>query len=202
MQSWNKSLLIIMALVLVSVNIYASAVCWDHIECDRNSLPSGVIMHYDPEIEVTCEIVGVDSNSSSEGIIEVEILQPGYNGATLKQNLFINQDFINENGSSVFFYLGRGMSPTYVNCYDNTVNADGEIIRKNSLKHWAISFTKTGTVFDINSKISVDSNIPIHKNYYIFEDPNYKYPLGILFIILGAFLFFATFFNNNIKEFI
>lgn len=228
MQSWNKSLLIIMALVLVSVNIYAPAVCWDHIECDRNPLPSGVIMHYDPEIEIACEIIGLTPDLSHEGRIEVEILQPGYNGATLKQNLFINRDFINLSGGSIFFYLGRGMSPTYVNCYDTILKTDGEITRKNSLKHWAISFTKTwyesinpipkaetwivdsqnqilnktGTVFDINSKISVDSNIPIYKNYYIFEDPNYKYPLGILFIILGALLFFATFMNNSIKEFI
>lgn len=143
MQSGNKLLLILMALVLISVNIYAAAVCWDHIECDRNPLPSGVIMHYDPEIEIACKIVGLTPDLSHEGRIEVEILQPGYNGATLKQNLFINEDFINLSGNSIFFYLGRSMSPTYVNCYDTILKADREITRKNSLKHWAISFTKT-----------------------------------------------------------
>lgn len=199
-KSW-KPLFIIMALVLVSANIYASPVCWEYIECDKNPLESGVIMNYDPEIEIVCQIVGLDSNLSSDGIIEVEVIQPGYNGATLKQNLFINQDFINVNGTSIFFYVGRGMSPTYVNCYDTVLNTDGQITRQNSLKNWGTSFTKTWIV-DSNSKLSVDSNIPISKNYYIFDDPNYKYPLGTLFIILGALLFFATFMNNSIKEFI
>lgn len=60
----------------------------------------------------------------------------------------------------------------------------------------------------LNSTIPTDYNVnmsttaAVTKEYYLFNDSNYTFPLGILFILIGAFLFFATFFNNNIKEFI
>lgn len=221
MQSLNKSLLIIIALVLVSANIYAPAVCWDFIECDKIQLPSGVIMSYEPEIEIVCEIAGLDPSISSEGKIEVEVLQPGYNGATLKQNIFINQDFINVNGTSIFFYLGRGMSPTYVNCYD-TIRIDGQIARKNSLKNWGVSFTKTwyesispipkaetwivdsqnqiqnktGTIFDVNAVTTAtikDTNIiKTYENLKSDETNWFFYGISLFMFLIGLLLIFTT----------
>lgn len=210
-----------MAIVLVSANIYAPAVCWDAIECDKNPIPSGVIMNYEPEIEITCEIVGLDPSISNERKIEVEVLQPGYNGATLKQNLLINQDFINVNGSSIFFYMGRSMSPTYVNCYD-VVEINGQTTRKNSLKNWSISFTKTwyesispipkaetwivdsqnqiqnktGTVFDVNTVTTAtikDTNIiKTYENLKSDETNWFFYGVSLFMFIIGLLLIFTT----------
>ena len=50
--------------------------------------------------------------------------------------------------------------------------------------------------------VNMSTTAAVTKEYYLFNDSNYTFPLGILFILIGAFLFFATFFNNNIKEFI
>lgn len=221
MQSLNKPLLIIIALILVSANIYAPAVCWDYIECDKVSLPSGVIMSYEPEIEIVCEIAGLNLEMSAEGKIEVEVLQPGYNGATLKQNLLINRDFININGTSIFFYLGRAMSPTYVNCYD-TANINGQITRQNSLKNWVISFSKTwyesispipkaetwivdsqnqienksGTIFDVNAVTTAtikDTNIiKTYENLKSDETNWFFYGVSLFMFIIGLLLIFTT----------
>lgn len=78
------------------------------IECDKNPLESGVIMNYDPEIEIVCQIVGLDSNlsdrwynrSRSNTMRDIMV-------QLLKQNLFINQDFINVNGTSIFLCRER-----------------------------------------------------------------------------------------------
>lgn len=222
MQSWNKPLLILMVLVLVSANIYAkSEACWEFIECDKVSLPSGVIMNYEPEIEIVCGIYGLNLNLSNAGKIEIEILQPGYNGATLKQNLLINEDFINNvGGNPIFFYLGRGMSPTYVNCYDVVTTINGELTRISSMKHWSSSFNNTwfatinphpnantwesnnylsnvlGTVFDVNAVTTAtikDTNIiKTYENLKSDETNWFFYGVSLFMFIIGLLLIFTT----------
>ena len=58
------------------------------------------------------------------------------------------------------------------------------------------------SVIPTDYNVNMSTTAAVTKEYYLFNDSNYTFPLGILFILIGAFLFFATFFNNNIKEFI
>lgn len=124
-------------------NIYAPAVCWDNIVCGKNIMTNGDILTYKPEIEITCVIENVTYSGSSMNMVEVEILQPGYNGATLRQNIYVNNALLNYNGGNIYFTMGRAMSPTYINCYNVITNHNGELIRTNSMRQFNLSFGNT-----------------------------------------------------------
>ena len=194
--------LFLFSFIVLPVAAIPTSICWSSITCNGTEVYSGTILDSD----AVCQINELNPAIATEGVLDIEILQPGYGGATLSQSIFVDQNFIEGQGDSIYFILSKGTSPVYINCYDvnshlRTTSLDHFVLARNNLSDTNILVNYRNSLA-VNSTLTVDSNIPISKNYYIFEDPNYKYPLGILFIILGALLFFATFVNNSIKEFI
>lgn len=143
LKSHITKLFIFVFLVVGISNIYAAAVCWDNIICGGNVMTNEDILTYEPEIEITCVIRNINHAESSMGIVEIEVLQPGYNGATLRQNIYVDDAFLNYNRGNIFFTLGRAMSPTYINCYNVITNNNSELIRTNSMKQFNLSFGNT-----------------------------------------------------------
>lgn len=217
--SLNKYFFIFIFLVIGISNIYAPSACWDEIECDKIVTPSGSIFSYDPELEITCTIKGLSNAFSTNRIVEIEILQPGYNGATLQQQILVTRYYI-DNGREINFILGRGMSPTYVNCYDVVPTNNGELTRISSMKHWSSSFDNTwfstidphpepntwesnnnlsnisGTVLDVNAVTTAtikDTNIiKTYENLKSDETNWFFYGVSLFMFIIGLLLIFTT----------
>lgn len=171
--------------------VYSDPVCWDTIECDNIVTPSGSIFSYDPEIEINCAIKGLTYSVSTESIIEIEILQPGYNGATLQQQILVTESLVNYNGPEIKFILGRGMSPTYVNCYDVVTTINGELTRISSMKHWSSSFDNTW--FSTTTATIKDTNIiKTYENLKSDETNWFFYGVSLFMFIIGLLLIFTT----------
>lgn len=187
----NKYFFIFIFLIIGMNAVYSDSVCWDTIECDKIVTPSGSIFSYDPEIEINCAIKGLTYSESTEGIIEIEILQPGYNGATLPQQILVTQSLINNNGPEINFILGRGMSPTYVNCYDVVTTINGELTRISSMKHWSSSFDNTW--FSTTTATIKDTNIiKTYENLKSDETNWFFYGISLFMFIIGLLLIFTT----------
>ncbi|MCK9319773.1 hypothetical protein [Methanoculleus sp.] len=186
----NKYFFIFIFLIIGMSNIYATDVCWDAIECDSNQTPSGSIFNYNPELEITCVIKGLSYLSSTEGVVEIEILQPGYNGATLQQQILVTETFINSNGNEIIFMLSRGMSPTYVNCYDVNATTNGELTRISSMKYWSSSFANTWfSTIDPHKDTKI---IKTYENLKSDETNWFFYGVSLFMFIIGLLLIFTT----------
>lgn len=203
-------------------NIYAPAVCWDHIECGKYIMTNGDILNYNPEIEIACVIKDVAYGGSSMNMAEIEILQPGYNGATLSQNIYVDNAFLNYNGGDIFFTMGRAMSPTYINCYNVVTNNNGELIRTNSMRQFNLSFGNTwySTIdphpepnmwqstnlvgnepekkFDVDNSGQIDTTIKdtnmvkTYENLKSDETNWFFYGVSLFMFIIGLLLIFTT----------
>lgn len=229
LKSHITKLFIFVFLVVGMSNIYALAVCWDHIDCGKNTITNGDILTYDPEIEITCVIKNVTYAESRIGVVDIEILQPGYNGATLRQNIYVDNTFLNFNGSDIFFTMGRAMSPTYINCYNVVTNNDGELIRTNSMRQFNLSFGNTwystidphpepnmwrstnlvdnaiGTKFAVDNSGQIDTTIKdtnmvkTYENLKSDETNWFFYGISLFMFIIGLLLIFSTV-NNYAKR--
>lgn len=187
----NKYFFIFIFLIIGMNAVYSDPVCWDTIECDNIVTPSGSIFSYDPEIEINCAIKGLTYSVSTESIIEIEILQPGYNGATLQQQILVTESLVNYNGPEINFILGRGMSPTYVNCYDVVTTINGELTRISSMKHWSSSFDNTW--FSTTTATIKDTNIiKTYENLKSDETNWFFYGVSLFMLIIGLLLIFTT----------
>lgn len=222
LKSHITKLFIFVFLVIGISNIYAVTACWDYIVCGESTITNGDILTYNPEIEITCRIGDIDYHESSMGMVEIEILQPGYNGATLRQKIYVNDDFLNYNGGNIFFTMGRAMSPTYINCYNVVTNNDGELIRTNSMKHFNLSFGNTWystidphpkanmwqstnlvdnvfkTEFAVNNSGQIDTTIKdtnmvkTYENLKSDETNWFFYGISLFMFIIGLLLIFTT----------
>ena len=222
LKSHITKLFIFVFLVIGISNIYAPAVCWEYIECDKNPVTNGDIFTYDPEIEITCVIGNVNHAESSIGVVEIEILQPGYNGATLRQNIYVNEAFLNFSGGAIFFTLGRTMSPTYINCYNVVPTNNGELTRVNSMKQFNLSFGNTwystidphpkanmwqsttlvdnasGKKFAVDNSGQIDTTIKdtnmvkTYENLKSDETNWFFYGISLFMFIIGLLLIFTT----------
>lgn len=222
LKSHITKLFIFVFLVIGISNIYAAAACWDKIICDQAIMTNGDILTYNPEIEITCIIADIHYRESSMGVVDIEILQPGYSGATLRQNIYVNDAFLNFNGSNIFFTMGRAMSPTYINCYDVVTNNDGELIRTNSMRHFNLSFgntwystidphpkpnmwestnlvdNKSGKKFAVDNSGQIDTTIKdtnmvkTYENLKSDETNWFFYGVSLFMFIIGLLLIFTT----------
>lgn len=226
LKSHITKLFIFIFLVVGISNIYAPAVCWDNITCGGNAITNGDILTYDPEIEIPCIIRNVTYVDSAIGMVEIEILQPGYNGATLRQNIYVDGAFLNFNGGDIFFTLGRSMSPTYINCYNVVINNNGEFMRTNSMKHFNLSFGNTwystidphpkanmwkstnlvdnafGTKFAVDNSGKIDTTIKdtnVSKVYHniLPSDDISKYIFGIILMLFSFAILYHVLFSGS-----
>lgn len=222
LKSHITKLFIFIFLIIGVSNIYAKVACWDYIECGKNIMTNGDILTYNPEIEITCTIGNLNYAESRIGVVDIEILQPGYNGATLRQNIYVNDAFLNYNGSDIFFTMGRAMSPTYINCYNVITNNNGELIRTNSLRQFNLSFGNTwystidphpnaniwqstnlvdnavGTKFAVDNSGQIDTTIKdtnmvkTYENLKSDETNWFFYGVSLFMFIIGLLLIFTT----------
>lgn len=222
LKSHITKLFIFVFLIIGISNIYAAVACWDYIACGGNTITNGDILTYDPEIEIACRIGNITYDESSMGVVEIEILQPGYNGATLRQNIYVSAAFLNYNGGNIFFTMGRAMSPTYINCYDVVTNNNGELVRTNSMKHFNLSFGNTWystidpspkanmwqsttlvdnvfkTEFAVNNSGQIDTTIKdtnmvkTYENLKSDETNWFFYGVSLFMFIIGLLLIFTT----------
>lgn len=202
--------------VSIIPGIFAPPVCFEEIQ---NNWPDGAVVDGQYRIRV----------SPQEGPVVAEIIQGGYFD-TRNFCLNIYRDPVEFSGEinvrtaplHIICYdasdpsIGGNTTPgissengcwqkgttlqTYTLFADSEKNGIEESTR--SIGYIISSTSLLNSTIPTNYNVNMSTTAAVTKEYYLFNDSNYTFPLGILFILIGAFLFFATFFNNNIKEFI